>query len=179
MKRRSFLTAFGASVGATGLTLGSGAFTTVSAERTISVRVADDFRAFLRLEPIPNEGIHGEITERSSTAGRVVSFEIPGDGDGENTNSGGVAADSVYEFHNLLQVINQGTQSVRVYSTYDGSLTDIALVNKNGVLRNNPPALAVGDTTNVGLQLDTHNSVPGEYDEDITIVAERVGGNRD
>ena len=47
MNRRRFLTTLGAAAGTTSLTLGSGAFTTVSAERTVSVDVADDFVATL------------------------------------------------------------------------------------------------------------------------------------
>ncbi|WP_135305375.1 hypothetical protein [Haloarcula amylovorans] len=172
MKRRSFLAGFGIATGAGALTVGSGAFTSVSARRSITVSVADDFRAFLRLEPIQNEGVAGEPVGRSSTGGRTITFEIPGDGDGENSAAGGVAPDSIYEFHDLVEVVNQGTQPVDLYSTYDGDLANIGLVDKDGVLRNDPATLAVGDSLAVGLHVDTHGASTGEYDETLTIVAE-------
>lgn len=180
MNRRRFLTAIGASAGAASLVLGSGAFTTVSAQRTVSVDVADDFRAFLRLEPLTKGGINDESTGRSGTAGETVSFDIPGIRDGENPHAAGVGPDSVYEFRGLLEVINQGTQPVTVRSEYDGDLADVALVDDSGgVLRSAPPTLDVGDGIEVGLQIDTHGAETGEYDEMLTVVGERVGGNRD
>ncbi|MXR50746.1 hypothetical protein GRX03_03885 [Halovenus sp. WSH3] len=180
MNRRQLIIGAGAAtVGAVSI-LGSGAFTSVSAERKISISVADDDRAFLRMEPLVKEGIDGEATGRSSTNGRQVEFEIPGDDNGENSAAGGVGLDSVYEFHDLLEVHNQGTQPVTLSSTYDGdAFADLALVTDSGVLREDPPALGVGDSIAVGLQIDTHGSDPGEFEEELTIVAERVGGNRD
>jgi hypothetical protein len=180
MNRRRFLTTLGAAAGTTSLTLGSGAFTTVSAERTVSVDVADDFRAFLRLEPLEQGGIDGEPTGRSGTAGQTVTFDIPGLREGENSDAAGVAPDSVYEFRGLLQVVNQGTQPVTVRSEYDGRLSDLALIDGDGdALRSDPPRLDVGDGIETGLLIDTHGATTGEYDETISIVGERVGGNRD
>jgi hypothetical protein len=180
MNRRRFLTALGTSAGATSLVLGSGAYTTVSAQRTVSVNVADDFRAFLQLEPLTKEGINDEPTGRSETPGRTVVFDIPGIRDGENPDASGVAPDSIYEFRNLLEITNQGTQPVTVRSEYNGELADVVLVDADGdVLRSDPPTLDVGDDgINVGLQINTHGAETKEYDETITIIGERVGGNR-
>lgn len=179
MNRRRFLTALGASAGASSLAIGSGAFTTVSAERTVSIDVADDFRAFLRLEPLAKEGLDGEVTGRSSTAGQTVTFDIPGHGDGENPNASGVGTDSVYVFRGLLEIMNQGTQPVTVQSEYDGDLENVAMINDDGIIRQDPPTLNVGDAIEVGLHIDTHGNDTGGYDETLTIVGERVGGNRD
>ena len=181
MNRRRFLTTLGVSAGATSLALGSGAYTTVSAQRTVSVDVADDFRAFLRLEPLTKRGMDDDPTGRSGTPGRSVAFDIPGIRDGENTAASGIAPDSVYEFRGLLEVINQGTQPVTLWSEYNGELADVTLVDSDGdVLRSDPPTLDVGgDGLDVGLQIDTRGTETREYDETITIIAERVGGNRD
>lgn len=173
MKRRKLVTALGAAVGSGGLVLGSGAFTTVSAKRSVTVDVADDDRAFLRLEPLTDEGIDGDWTGRSYSNGQTVAFDIPGDEDGENSNTEGVGVDSVYEFHDLVEVVNQGTQPVKLYSTYNGSLADLALVNDNGILRDDPPTLGTGDSIDVGLYIDTHGTSTGEFDEALTIVADQ------
>jgi hypothetical protein len=180
MRRRRFLACVGTLAGAGSVVLGTGAFTSVEAERSVSVEVAKDYRAFLQLEAIADEGLDGEYTGRSFTNGRVLAFELPGDEDGENPNAEGVGLDSVYEFHDLATVTNQGTQPVTVESTYSGDgLADLALVTDSGVLRDDPPTLAVGEGIDVGLYVDTHGSALGEFDESLTIVAERVDGNRD
>jgi hypothetical protein len=180
MQRRTLLTSLGLVTAGSVAATGTGAFTTVRAKRTVSVEVADDFRALLRLEPLERKGIDGEPTGRSGTAGKTVTFDIPGDGDGETNDAAGVAPDSVYEFCGLLQVVNQGTQPVTIRSAYDGELGDIALVDDSGaVLRSDPPILDVGDDIKVGLQIDTHGSETGQYDETLTIIGERAGGNRD
>ena len=180
MRRRQILAGLGGLVGASSV-LGTGAFTSVSAERTVSLDVADDDRAFLRLEPIENEGLDSddngspELTGRSATLGSQVRFELPGDEDGES-NAKGLGIDSIYEFHNLLRIENQGTQSVEVYSTYGGeTLGNLALVRESGVLRGEPPVLDVGDEVDVGLLVNTHGTPvrETEYDETLTIVADQ------
>ncbi|WP_336326225.1 hypothetical protein [Halovenus sp. HT40] len=179
MKRRSFLAGVGAFASAGGFALGTGAFTSVSAERKVSIAVARDSQAFLQMLPIDDEGLSGENTGRSFANGHEVEFEIPGDENGENSNAAGLGLDSIYEFHDLLEVANQGTQPVTLSSTYDGdALADLALVTDNGVLRDDPPTLDVGDSIDVGLYIDTHGSDLGAFDETLTIVAERVAGNQ-
>ncbi|MFB6082658.1 MAG: hypothetical protein ABEJ94_00245 [Halorientalis sp.] len=124
------------------------------------------------MEPIGDEGLNGEFTRRSFANGGTVAFEIPGNGDGENSNAEGVGLDSVYEFHDLLEIVNQGTQPIKVYSTYNGdALNDLALVRDSGILRNDPLTLDIGEHLNVGLYIDTHGSSIGEYDETLTINA--------
>ena len=180
MKRRSLLAGLGTLAGAGGLTFGTGAFTSVSAERSVSVAVARDYRAFLRLEPNVDEGIGDVRSGRSSTDGRGVEFDLPGIDDGENPDADGVAPDSVYEFHDLLKVSNQGTQPITVWSEYDDSdFQELALVTDAGRLSESPPTLDVGESIDVGLYIDTHGTDTGEYDETLMIVAERVGGNLD
>jgi len=132
------------------------------------------------MEPIGDDGIDGENTGRSSVNGHEIKFDIPGDETGENQNAQGMGLDSVYEFHDLVTVVNQGTQPVKLYSTYGGSkLADLALVTDDGVLRADPPKIDVGGRIDVGLFVDTHGSDVGEFVETLTIVAERVGGNQD
>jgi hypothetical protein len=174
MRRRRFLASVGGLAAAGSVALGSGAFTSVEAERSVSIAVAKDYRAFLRMEQIGDEGIDGENTGRSYVNGSEISFKIPGHGDGENSDAEGIGLDSVYEFHDLVTVSNQGTQPVQLHSTYDGdNLADLALVNDDGVLKDDPPTLDVGDSIDVGLYIDTHDSAIGEFDETLTIIADQ------
>lgn len=174
MRRRRFLAGAGSLIGAGSVALGTGAFTSVEAERSVSIAVASDSYAFLRMHPIGDEGIDGENTGRSSTNGSEISFEIPGDDPGENPDAEGVGVDSVYEFHDLVTISNQGTQPVQLHSSYDGdNLADLALVDDGGVLKNDPPTLDVGDGIDVGLYIDTHGSTISEFDETLTIIADQ------
>lgn len=178
MQRRNFIAILGTAGASAATVLGTGAFTSVSAERSVTVAVEDDAYAFLRMEPNPDTGLNGENTGRSFTNGRQIKFEIPGDEAGENSNAEGVGVDSVYEFHDLVTITNQGTQPAILYSSYDGSnLADLALVNDEGVLRNDPPVLSIGEGINVGIYIDTRNSSAGEFNETLTIVAEDVSNN--
>ncbi|MFB6073156.1 MAG: hypothetical protein ABEJ88_09330 [Halobacterium sp.] len=176
MQRRRFLVSLGGLAGATSLALGTTAFTSVSATRSVSVTVADDERAFLRLEPLRVDGSGGLPTGRSKSYGEQVWFSLPGTGPGETTEAEGLGVESVYEFHELLRIENQGTQPVEVYSTYGGeTLANLALVRDSGVLRDDPPVLDVGEAVDVGLLVDTHGTPVREmeYNETLTIVADQ------
>lgn len=176
MRRRRFLASVGGFTAAGSVALGTGAFTSVEAERSVTVATAEDEDAFLRMEPLDDEGLNGEPTGRASDVGNEVAFNIPGTQWGENDNAEGVGLDSVYEFHDLLRVSNQGTQPVEVYSEYGGSsLSELALVNDDGLLREDPPVLGPGDGIDVGLYIDTHGSNVGEFEQTLTIVADQPG----
>lgn len=174
MNRRRFLVGLGGLTSVGSAVVGTAAFTSTAAERSVVVDTADDDRAFLRLEPLVDSGLDGDPTLRSIDPGSTVRFQLPGSGTGENPNAEGLGVDSVYEFHNLLEIVNQGTQPVELYSTYDGdALSDLALVRDSGVLRNEPPVLNVGEHIDVGLAIDTHGSSIGTFDETLTIVADQ------
>jgi len=139
MKRRTLLGSAAMTLGGASV-LGTGAFTSVKAERSISVDVAGDASAFLKLEPC-------------SDAGGTVS--VDSDDDGDDTNDinpnfhssdavvnqngmvridltkhngklagNGVTEDAVWRFPSALKITNQGTQRVcvdlRVGSASDG-----------------------------------------------------------
>jgi hypothetical protein len=174
MKRRKLLAGLGGLTASLSLGLGSGAFSSVSTSRSVSVDVSDDDRAFLRMEPRADPGIDGDSTLRSSSDGRTVWFSLPGYDPGENLNAEGLGKESVYEFHDLLRIENQGTQPVEVYSAYAGEkLTNLALVQDSGILRDDPPVIDVGDSIDVGLQIDTHGSSIGKSNEGLTIIADQ------
>lgn len=172
MNRRTLLTSISglAAFGA----VGSGAFTSVSAERTVTVDVEDDSDALLKLQEV-GDG------KRSAMDGGQLELNIPGDNEdqypsGGSTDPEGVGTDSIYRFSadaggnpgdGLFKITNQGTQPVDIYGT-DGSDADepsVAMFNvdaENGltenVLTESDPyeSLGTGQTLYCGLQLDTH-----------------------
>jgi len=96
--------------------IGSGAFTSVSAERRVSVNVADDENAYLQLDPTNN-------ADFATTDGNDV-LEL--DFSGVNGQAGdGVNANATTGFGPEFTIKNQGTEPARV--VIDKSAVDEAL----------------------------------------------------
>lgn len=121
--------------------MGTGAFTSVSANRSIDVTTADDNNALLAIEAddTPN------ATEYVDTSGGTVSLDFT------NTDSGGsgVNQNAVTVFDDLLNVTNQGTQAVIVGHRQNFAPQQGALYHED---------YEDGAITRVG-------DVPGEFDE--------------
>lgn len=188
MKRRKILLGLSATVSA-GAAIGTGAFTSVSAERNVSVSVADDEDAFLKLE---QRGSGRRSYEDGSM--ETVAFDIPGpdESDYGGTDPEGVGADSVYRFgedagHDevgLFSVENQGTQPVKVYATQnEESGPDVAMFNaKTGsLLTEDSPSspLEIGEVLLCGLEIDTRgvSIQEDEYEQTLTINAVGVSSD--
>jgi hypothetical protein len=190
MNRREIIAALGAATVGTSAAAGTGAFTSVTAERSVNVNIADDAYAFLRLNERGGGG-------RSEIDGGTLEFNIPGDDEDEYpsaspTDPDGLGVDSTYRFggdtaHDeagLFAVRNQGTQAVEVYSTQEVTegVPSVTMYNVNTgdlLTESSPsPQLGVGSGPLVcGLEIDTH-SIPVRdeaYDIDLIINAVAVG----
>jgi hypothetical protein len=155
MNRRQLLTAMGVlSAGGAAVT-GTGAFTSVAADRDVTVRVADDESALLAMQASP--GPNGAY---ATTAGDgTIALEFTD----TDTGGSGVGLDSVYDFDDVFRITNQGTQTVYVWVTFDGPLGP----DEFWLYPNSDPSrrlqdgdetvveLAVGDTVEVGAHVDT------------------------
>jgi hypothetical protein len=108
MERRKFLIGAGALASGSAAAVGTGAFTNVQADRSVSVTTADDSDAFLAISPqdTPNGN------EYASDSGGLVSLDFTEtDGPGNGT---GLNEDADTTIRDILQVTNQGTQDVIV-----------------------------------------------------------------
>jgi hypothetical protein len=110
MKRRTLLAGVG-SLAATGA-VGTGAFTSVSADRTVSVSVADDSSAFLTLKQHVG-GRPNQVFSSHEDGQLVLDFDETAAG-GEGVNRGAVTA-----FANVFKLENHGTQAVNVWFEHD------------------------------------------------------------
>lgn len=193
MKRRALLAGI-PSTAATGILVGSGAFTNVAAERRVNVETADDNEAFLALKQLGDGkySVGGRSIENGSPG--VVQFSFPGLGERVNDDELGLGKDSVYEFgrdsgesqdnsptEGLLRIRNQGTQFVDVYAEHEtDSELEIELYDvtdpNHTLLRDDPVVLDVGEHVNLGFRIRTFGVDVGTYDETLTIVAERPDG---
>ena len=130
---------------------GSGAFSSVTAERTVSVNVAGDADALLGLSV--HDGPNGAYAQTSNGQIEILV-------DGTNTTGSGVNPNARTVIRDVFNVTNQGTQTVDVWIEKSGNRTDLVeFQNASAVRLDNTSAqaetVAVGDTTEVGIVIDT------------------------
>ena len=108
MNRRNVLIGLGGLVAGGGALIGTGAFDTVEAERTVSVETAGDADAFLGLtaagDPDENDFVEEE-GEGTISINIDATADAEGGGEGLNQNAR-------TRFNNLVTITNQGTQDV-------------------------------------------------------------------
>ena len=165
MRRRKLLLGLGGLAGASGV-VGSGAFSSITANRDVTVSVADDTDAFLALRP--SDGPNSAYVKDIADNGGLLALDFSETDEGAK----GLGTDSVYTFDNVFTITNQGTQPVYVWGTFDGGSenftaggddTDIWLYpdgDSETKLRDNGDGvvqLGVGDTVHVGVYVDTHD----------------------
>lgn len=184
MKRRKFVLGLGAATFGGATTIGSGAFTSTQAERSITVGVVQDSDAFLKLD--------AEGSVNRSSAGDVVEMDFPGiqETDLNPQDPDGVNANAVTRFSSepdeddsdgLLRITNQGTQSVDIYSAQDPEpgepVIDLFDVTSGSLLTEESPYsnLSVGDELKVGVQIDTTDVSTGDYDLVLAIIGKASG----
>ncbi|WP_147437703.1 MULTISPECIES: hypothetical protein [unclassified Halorubrum] len=114
MQRRKYLAGLGALAAGSGAAVGTGAFTSVTADRGVSVAVADDADALLAIEPedTPNGNEYADVS-----GGEVLlDFSNTNETFAESSDDGasGINGDADTTIRDVLQVTNQGTQDVIV-----------------------------------------------------------------
>lgn len=108
MKRRKFILGTGTAAAGGAALLGSGAFTSVQADRSVSVDVAGDADAFLRLAPC-EESPNGEYV---TTTDGTIALDLSESNDDVDGN--GVNPEARTVIHSIFEICNQGTQDVCV-----------------------------------------------------------------
>lgn len=110
MKRRELLVGLGGVAGSAGA-LGTGAFATVKADRTVSVSIADENQAYLALSPATTANSNFAFQDDSTDGRQQLSLGFSGVG----VTGQGVGTSSDYSFDGVFEVTNQGTQAVDLY----------------------------------------------------------------
>ena len=147
MQRRNFLIgAAGTAIGGSAL-VGSGAFSSVEAERDVSVQVADDMNAYLGLQAEKEEF----LTDDSDDGQLELDL---GDPDNEDNDTGeGFNQEAITKVEGVFSISNQGTQTVGVGFNDD---PDGPIYNRNVTDEIEPI-----DGVTLKLQGETENFDPG------------------
>ena len=93
-------------------TIGTGAFTSIQANRSVTLNVADDADAFLGLEPQPAANGPGDTPNAQDYVFTETDGTIEIDISTTSNGGQGLNKDSAAQFRNLIQVENQGTQGI-------------------------------------------------------------------
>ena len=165
MNRRKVLMTLGVAGGTTAA-LGTGAFSTATAEREMTVTVTDDANSFLSLTAGDE---HGEFAD---TSGSQAKLDFS---DGDQ----GLGTGSTYSFDDTLNVRNQGTQPVYVWTSVESdtfSQGDVYLYraadgNNSAFTPARATQVNTGSGLSLGVYIDTTGIDTGTYDVDITIRA--------
>ena len=198
--RRSVLIGLGGLVAGGGALLGTGAFTTVEAERTVNVQTAGDASAFLGLTPARD----GD--EFVSETDGTIQIDL----DGTDADADGLNQNAKTTFRNLVTVSNNGTQEVNsltltmavsggsgnvnandtfefTVSPDDGNDNQDTVSNGSNILTGSndiSSTLGSGDSINFGIVIDLLNGgddgdLPDDDDltYDLTIEAQTANSN--
>ncbi|WP_229121282.1 hypothetical protein [Halapricum desulfuricans] len=114
-KRRKFLLGMGSLAAGGAAAIGSGAFTSVSADRGMAVQVADDAEAFLAIEPqdTPNGNEYADVGSDGTVSLDFTNTNETQEGDYSEAGQG-LNKDATTIIRDVLKVTNLGTQPVVV-----------------------------------------------------------------
>ena len=102
--RRKFLAGLGALASGSAAAVGTGAFTSVSANRTLSVETAGDVDAYL--------GLDASVSPHANQSGGTMEFQF--DGSSEAASGQGLNQNADTMFTDVLRIENQGTEPFRL-----------------------------------------------------------------
>lgn len=196
MERRKFLIGVGSLTAASAAAMGTGAFTSVSANREMVVKTKDDNDALLAIESTGSDNADEYVDD----SGDAVRIDIESDDGGKGVND-----DAYTIIRDLLKITNQGSQEVYVW--FEGVPDGVSIfhddgdfpkgesggdytgnLNEPGTGRFQPddpdasessnyfklPDLGPGDSLDeIGLSVNT-NDGEVDFDGDITVVAKTL-----
>ncbi|WP_439027429.1 hypothetical protein [Haloarchaeobius sp. DT45] len=207
MERRKFLIGLGSVAAGGAAAMGTGAFTSVEADRTLSIDTAGDANAFLSFKratdpdgnvyPNAEEYVHGDLNGETLSLDFTQSNDTAGSASGINQNAKTI-------FDNLFDITNNGSQDVVLTVQSDliasqGGFLGIYAENSqeendtDGTGLSYPDdgnntdtsywgavEIPVGQTlSNVGIYIPKGHSTKDLNGGTLTFIAERTGGNKD
>ena len=164
MNRRDVVIGLAGLIAGGGALIGTGAFDTVEAERSVAVETAGDADAFLGVEPFPGS----PNSDYVDASGDTIVIDITGTG--TNAPGAGVNENAVTAIDRLLMVTNNGTQDVNLSIELPSSVSGVAFTLASERGNANPTdltdttyELGSGQSISVDLKIDTTTS--GGYTE--------------
>lgn len=178
MKRRTFVLGAGVLASGSIAAIGTGAFTTLTADRDADIAVVTDSEAYLHLEPTDSYFGGDWLPYVTETDAGTIAFSFD---DLDAVDGEGVATDSVYEFlgrpaaagantkyTSLFVARNQGSQDIRVWQPDDvNSDAEVRIIleevtedgdrtgNVNDLVEDQSVIVPTGEAVGLGIRIDT------------------------
>lgn len=188
MNRRKFLAGVGAAAVGGAAATGTGAFTSVEADRTVSVAVADEQNSsYLVLESLaPASSENGDFSSTGGTSGTELQLDF-NDNIANGSGGDGPGKNSVYEFDEVFEVKNQGTQPVNVgietltQSDFDNSGSSPSDTLKmsfypgsdaTSPLQGTPVSISPGNAQKVGIKIEIGDVSFSDFNAEATVIAD-------
>lgn len=178
LTRRNTIIGLGTVAAGAGVIGGSGAFDSVSADRTFEVSVSGDASALLGIEA--NDSA---IAETETVDGNdIIIFQL--DSDDTESDDPSINEEAVTKFYEAFEVSNNGSQEVDISMSLPEDLTGVVFRGNDDDtdLTEDSVTLEPGDTLLVDVEIDTTGGDDGGYQDpadnndgsayDITITAE-------
>ena len=167
LNRRNTIIGLGAIVAGGGAALGTGAFTSVEAERTVSVETAGDADAFLGLTAARDDQFVSEEEDG------VITITL-----GEE-NGTGVNQDATSTFEDIVEITNNGTQEIELIQFTVDEEEEVLTVIPDEFDDNfsdegsRDSVLEIGESVTFGIEVDLidEGDLSSDYSASITIEA--------
>lgn len=135
------------------MVMGTGAFTSVTAERSVDVKVSGDRGAYLSLQP--SNGSNGKYAKMKN--GQLA---VNLDGSAKKVEGEGVNPNAVTTIDNVFTIRNQGTKDVKVKVMKQGNGSSDAVTfykgtNPSDTLKKGKTLRVGDDQIKVGIKVDT------------------------
>ncbi|WP_336021591.1 hypothetical protein [Halobellus salinisoli] len=159
LNRRNVLLGLGTIVTGVGAAIGTGAFTTVTAERTVDVSVTGDSDAFLAFQVDGTVTIDGSDVDAGDPGYANIPTDgaleilLDGSGEGNVSSASGLNVDAVTTISPLFSVTNNGTEDVGFYVDADEDDNNISI--NSGTIENTVGSSGTIDFTFRDLDGDT------------------------
>ena len=197
MNRRKLLAGVGATATGGAVATGTGAFTSVDADRTVSVAVADEeTSSYLVLDSLaPGSSENGSFSSNGGGSSGV-ELELDFNQNIPNTTNpsggNGVGKNSTYTFDEVFEVGNQGTQTVNVaietlltsdFEDNSGNNPTDTLEmrfypdsNVGSPLEGNPVSVSPGSAQTVGIEIVVGDVNFDDFSALATVIADADSG---
>lgn len=159
MNRRQLLALIGSLSAGTAVVNGTGAFTSVEAERDVSVEVASDANAYLALSAT------GPNAPYTTVEDGQLGIDLTADNTSDISGGQGVNAEAITVFEDLFEIRNQGTQEATVSAT---PLTFVDSESEDTLLLLVVPESDFPETTLSPGSAETYSLIVSAYSSDTT-----------
>ena len=159
MKRRKLIIGAGALATGSAATLGTGAFSSVEAERAMSVEINDDTEAYLRAQPLDADG--NLVDEGPKPVAQNVPYAVIDEDTGRLVLTfDSLNNDAETLITDVFQVANEGSQEVGIFFDKEGDNTDVVEFydqddNRLDVAESDAVRIDVGESLDIDVKFDT------------------------